>query len=156
MAAAGPIGFSVGRVRVTRAAQPSEAGYIRSIHEQMKAIEQNLLALINRIENVTPEALEFGLLPVFERSQELVPVDTGRLKASGFIETRQEAQGTSAVVGYGRFGIPAYAGFVHEMLDIPHAPPTQAKFLETAINEKMGDFERRVGFFIAKETGIKP
>lgn len=153
---ANPIGFSVGRVRVTSAAQPSEAGYIRSIRSQMDVLLKNFKAVIDRIENVTPEALRFGLQPIFDRSQELVPVDSGDLKASGFIEVRRLSGGSTAVVGYGRFGIPSYAGFVHEMLSIPHAPPTQAKYLEAAVNEKIGDFGRRVALFMSKETGIKP
>ncbi len=153
---ASPLGFSVGRVRVTSAAQPSEAGYIRSIRTQMDAVAKNLKAVIDRIENVTPEALRFGLKPIFDRSQELVPVDSGVLKGSGFIEVRRGAGGSTAVVGYGRFGRPHYAGFVHEMLSIPHAAPTQAKYLEAAVNEKIGDFSRRVALFLSRETGIKP
>lgn len=152
---AGPLGFNVGRVRVTVAAQPSEAGYIRSIREQMKVIIGNVRKVIDRIEEVTPEALVFGVQPIFDKSQELVPVDTGRLKASGFIETRDTAAGVGVFVGYGRFGIPHYAGFVHERLDLRHATGKQAKFLEAAVNEHIGDFERRVALFISRETGLK-
>ncbi len=150
-----PIGFNVGRVRVTRVVGPSEAGYIRSIREQMKAIIENVQKVIDRIENVTPEALVFGVQPIFDKSQELVPVDTGRLKASGFVVTRDTAAGVGVFVGYGRFGKPHYAGFVHERLDIRHAAGKQAKFLEAAVNEHIGDFERRVALFISRETGLK-
>ena len=151
---ANPLGFNVGRVRVTSAAKPSEAGYIRSIREQMNTIIGNVQKVINRIERVTPEALVFGVQPIFDRSQELVPVDTGRLKASGFIETRPTAAGVGVFVGYARFGIPFYAGFVHERLDLRHAAGKQAKFLEAAVNEKIGDFERRVALFISRQTGL--
>ncbi len=153
---ASPLGFNVGRVRVTHHANahPSEAGYIRSIRGQMDAIVQNLQKTIDRIENVTPAALVFGVQPIFDRSQELVPIDTGDLMASGFIETRETANGVGVFVGYGRFGKPHYAGFVHERLDLRHAKGKQAKFLEAAVNEKIGDFTRRVALFIRRETGM--
>ncbi len=150
-----PLGFNVGRVRVTSAALPSEAGYIRSIREQMKVIIQNVQRVISRIENVTPEALVFGVQPIFDRSQELVPIDTGVLKDSGFIETRPTAAGVGVFVGYARFGKPFYAGFVHERLDVRHAAGKQAKFLEAAVNEKIGTFERRVALFMSRQTGLK-
>ena len=116
---------------------------------------ENLKKVIARIENVTPEAIRFGLQPIFEESQRLVPVDTSRLKSSGFIETRQRVGGVSAEIGYGRFGIPHYAGFVHEMIDIPHAPPTRAKYLEAAVNLHIGDFGRRVGLYMEREVGLR-
>lgn len=147
--------FSVGRVRVTGSAKISEVGYIRSIRKQMDAITQNVKKTIDRIEQVTPEALVFGVQPIFDLSQELVPVDTGDLKASGFIETRDTASGPSVFVGYGRFGKPFYAGFVHERLDLRHAAGKQAKFLEAAVNERLGDFTRRVALYIQRETGLR-
>lgn len=150
-----PLGFNVGRVRVTNVTSPSEAGYVRNLRTQMKAIETNIKKVFDRVEQVTPEALIFGAQPIFDRSQELVPVDTGALKASGFIETRPTSNGVQVFVGYGRFGTPEYAGFVHERLDLRHAPPTQAKYLEAAINEKLGDFMRRVALFIKRETGVR-
>lgn len=150
----GPVQFNVGRVRVTGSAKISEVGYIRSIRKQMDAIIQNVKKAVQHIEDTTPEALVFGIQPVFDRSQELVPVDTGALKASGFIETRETASGVEVFVGYGRFGRPFYAGFVHERLDLRHAPPTQAKFLEAAINEKIDDFSRRVALYMKRNVGL--
>ncbi|MEE8599214.1 MAG: hypothetical protein V3S69_06880 [Dehalococcoidales bacterium] len=145
--------LNVGRVRVTSAVSPSEASYIQSIRVQMKALEQNMHKVVNHINMVTPEALEFGLLPIFEESQRLVPVDTGRLRRSGFIETRRTTTGAVAAVGYGRFGSPHYAGFVHEMTGIPHAGETQAKFLEQAVKNKIDTFGRRVQLFIKRTMG---
>ncbi len=153
---AGPINFNVGRVRVTGSAKVSEVGYIRSIRKQMDAIAGNIMKVIERIEDVTPEALIFGVQPIFDRSQELVPVDTGTLRDSGFIETRPTSEGVGVFVGYGRFGKPFYAGFVHERLDVRHAKGKQAKFLEAAVNEKINTFERRVALFMRRETGIQP
>lgn len=153
---ADPLGISVGRVRVTVAASPSEAGYIRGIRTQMNVIMKNMQKLIDGVENATPQAIKFGLIPMFEESQRLVPIDTGNLKASGYVEVRTEPRGgrIRAEIGYGRHGRPHYAGFVHEMLQIPHAPPTQAKYLEAAINKHIGEFPFRIARFMQKATGI--
>lgn len=153
---ADPLGIQVGRQRVTVAAHPSEAGYIRSIRSQMDVITKNMLKLIEGIENVTPHAIRFGLEPIFTESQRLVPVDTGDLKASGYVEVRTESRGgrVRAEIGYGKHGRPHYAGFVHEMVQIPHAGVTQAKYLEAAVNKHIGDFVRRVSLFIQKGTGL--
>ena len=153
---ADPLGIQVGRQRVTVAASPSEAGYIRSIRKQMDAIRKNMQKLIVGIENATPHAIKFGLEPIFEESQRLVPVDTGDLKASGYVEVRTEGRSgrVRAEIGYGLHGKPHYAGFVHEMIHIPHAGATQAKYLEAAINKHIGDYVRRVALFMQKATGI--
>ena len=149
-----PLKISVGRERVTNAVLPSEGGYIQSIRGQMAMVQKNLLKVVNYVEAVTPEAIRFGLQPIFEESQRLVPVDTGELKRSGFIETRRSATGTQAAIGYGRYGRPRYASFVHENLNMRHAAPTQAKFLEQAVNTKIQDFRRRVVLFLKQSTGI--
>jgi hypothetical protein len=64
------------------------------------------------------------------------------------------AGGTQAAIGYGRYGRPRYAAFVHENMNMRHAAPTQAKFLETAVNTKIDDFRRRVILFLKQSTGI--
>lgn len=149
-----PLQLNIGRVRRTVAASPSEKAYIKSIRDQMAVIRNNLLKVINHIENITPEAIRFGLKPIFDESQRLVPVDTGDLKASGFIEVRKTSTGATAAIGYARHGRPNYAGFVHERLDFRHASPTQAKFLEVAVNTRIGDFQRRVVLFYQKQAGL--
>jgi len=145
--------LNVGRQRRTSVVGPSESAYIGQIQAQLRLIRENMLKVTKHIENVTPEAIEFGLKPILEESQRLVPVDTGRLKRSGFVETRQTAGGTVAAIGYGRYGRPTYAAFVHENLNVRHAPPTQAKFLEVAVNTKIGDFGRRVALYMARSMG---
>lgn len=154
---AGSLNFTVGRVRVTSVPSPSEAAYIRIIREQMGTLSKNLLKVIKKIENVTPQAITFGLQPIFEESQRLVPVDSGDLKRSGFIETRTTGAGrVSAEIGYGKFGKPNYAGFVHENLAFRHAPPTQALYLKAAVDKHIGDFTRRVALYMRRETGVTP
>lgn len=145
--------LNVGRQRITSVVGPSEASYVHSIRTQMAAIRANLLKATQHIKKVTPEAIKFGLQPIFDESQRLVPVDKGYLKRSGFVETRQTAAGTAAAIGYGRYGRPTYAAFVHENLNLRHAPPTQAKFLEVAVNTKIGDFARRVLLYYRQSMG---
>ena len=145
--------LNVGRQRVTNVASPSESSYIRSIRAQMKVIEQNMMKVTAHIEIVTAEGIAFGLEPILKESQRLVPVDTGKLKRSGFIETRRMSGGTEAAIGYGRYGRPTYAAFVHENMNVRHAAPTQAKFLEVAVNTKIGDFGRRVALYMKRSMG---
>lgn len=152
---ADPVQLSVGRVRVTRAVAPSEPGYIEYIRSQMRDIQTVLLRTIKHIDGVTPEAIRFGLQPIFDESQRLVPVDWGILKASGFIETRKTSTGAVAAIGYGRHGKPPYAAFVHERMDLRHAPPTQAKFLEEAVFRKLDVFRRRVSLYIQRKAGLQ-
>ncbi len=152
-----PLGIQVGRQRVTRAVSgPGEAGYIRSIRGQMNGIMKNMLKLIEGIQNATPDAIRHGLQPIFDESQELVPVDTYALKHSGYVEVRTEGRSgrVRAEIGYGLHGKPFYAGIVHERLDLRHAKGKQAKFLEAAINKHISTFVRRVGHFMQKRTGL--
>ncbi len=152
---AGPLNLNVGRVRRTSVVSPSEATYIKSIRDQMALISSNVLKVVKRLDESTPDAIRFGLEPIFQESQRLVPVDRGPLKASGFIEVRKTAGGAQAAIGYGRYGRPTYAAFVHERLDLRHAPPTQAKFLEEPIMKGIDTFRRRVALFYRKQTGLK-
>lgn len=149
-----PLQLNVGRQRITSVVSPAEAGYVRAIRTQMANIMANMQKIVDHVENVSAEALVYGLKPIFDESQRIVPVDTGRLKRSGFVETRRTARGTAAAIGYGRYGRPTYAAFVHERLDLRHASPTSAKFLELAVARKLDDFRRRVVFFYQKSTGI--
>lgn len=147
--------FTVGRQRVGKTVRPSEAAYTRQIRAQMKHIEDTISNLVNAIEGLTPGALEYGVQPIFDKSQYYVPVKTQALKDSGFIEAEVTSRGARAVVAYGKGGEPAYGVFVHEMVDNYHAPPTQAKFLEQAANEHMEEVPGRVAEFLRRRTGLR-
>ncbi len=148
--------ISVGRVRVTRAAHPSEAGYIRSMRMQMDQIKKNLEDAIRKVEGATAESIVYALEPVFELSQEYVPKDTLKLMHSGFVEVDKESRSgvIRAAIGYGKHGVPHYAAFVHERVDIPHAGNTRSKFLEAAVNERIGVFGRRLARRVQELTGL--
>ncbi len=127
--------FRVGPQRLTGSNPPWQAGYTRSIHSQMVKVERNYTRLIETLQANTEVVVRQMLQPVFDRSQELVPVDKGPLKASGYIETQMRRGRVVGEVGYGRGGVPPYAVIVHEDLSVQHAEPTQAKFLEQAADE---------------------
>ena len=84
------------------------------------------------------QAINEVMSGVFARSQELVPVDTGALKASGVFIPAQEIMPTyekpQAYINYGNADVD-YAVYVHENLDDHHAAPTQAKYLEQPLTE---------------------
>ena len=62
---------------------------------------------------------------LLRKSQQVVPVDTGALRASGFAEIMGAGFRTQGRVGY----TMSYAIFVHENLEARHRPGKQAKYL---------------------------
>lgn len=146
--------FRVGPQRVTTGLAPWQAGYARAVRSQMVTVEKSYTRLIETLRADTPEAIRQMLQPVFDRSQELVPFDTGALKKSGYIETRQRRGLTVGEVGYGKGGVPHYAAKVHEDLDVFHAPPTQAKFLEQAADEHIAGMLDQAGHVYSQTLGL--
>lgn len=70
---------------------------------------------------------------VLRESQTLVPVRTGNLKASGRVQESLSRSNFTANVSYGArdaTNSASYAAYVHEDLNVPHAAPTMAKFIE--------------------------
>lgn len=147
--------LSVGRLRVTKAVSPGESGYIRSMRLQTEHLAKIMDNFVKGIKNVSAQAIYVGMEEILKRSQELVPVDTGRLKRSAFREIRAGADGPYAVMGYAKHGNPHYAAFVHEMLHIPHAKGKSAKFLERAVQERLMAFRRRVIKYIQDQMGYE-
>lgn len=147
--------LTVGRQRLGKGVRPSEAGYTRAIRAQMQSIEDNITRAVEGIKDLTPEALEYGVQPIFDESQRQVPVKTHALKDSGFIDTSITSKGARAVVAYGKGGKPGYGVFVHEMVDYYHAPPTKAKFLEDPANAHMDEVPERTAKFIRDRMGLK-
>lgn len=89
------------------------------------AVKARLQAIANLKLRKLATGLKKGGLLVQRRSQEIVPIDYGPLKASAF--TRVEGEGTKAVqvtVGY----TASYAVYVHEDLDKAHGAVFNAKY----------------------------
>ena len=77
---------------------------------------------------------------ILRKSHQYVPLDTGRLRASGRVETNEkEGFASRVVVVYGGTVEAYYAVYVHEDLVRTYRnPPRGAKFLERAVRETRG------------------
>ncbi len=146
--------ISVGRQRFSSSMTPAHAGYAASINRQMKNIKANLMQVINKIENASPESLKYAMQPIFRESQRLVPKDTHELERSGFLKVEKTSTGAAAAIGYAKGGDPHYAVYVHERTDLAHAAPTQAKWLEEAVNRKLHLLLPRYVRDVKRRTGL--
>lgn len=116
----------------------------RNARAEMAAIVAELKRRINAIKEATPAALEEALTPTFAKAIAYTPVATGKLRASGYMEMKQGIRGPEIEIGFGKGGNPSYAAYVHEMVNIPHAAPTRAKFLQSAIEEDIDIIPKRI------------
>ncbi len=122
-----------------------KGNFNRSLRAQTAKILKDYTDFIRDMEErVFPAAIHDAMIPVFEESQRLVPVDKGPLKASGFLDVGVEAGKPTVRIGYGAGGFPSYAIAVHERTDLHHESPTQAKFLEAALDSQIFAFMNRV------------
>lgn len=147
------IRLNLGPQRITGRTHTSAAAATRDMRKQWRKIEKNLNKVIKGIEDVLPFNLKEGMQPVFDRSQELVPVDTKALKDSGFIEITSFRSNPTVHVGYAKGNKPFWATFVHEDLTAHHEAPTQAKFLEQALNERLREIAPDVAKSLRNSLG---
>ena len=136
--------FRAGRFAIRGSLDPTSTSYTQQMRTQMKEIESRLKEVLNAVDEHSLEALDRVLRPTFELSQKYVPVDTGDLKASGFLEVTSSGGRDNATIGYGKGGKPPYTVFVHEMTEIPHKQPTRSKFLQAASEEDFDNIRDRV------------
>ena len=104
--------------------------------------EALLKALLVSGEELTREVgrvLYYEATQVFDRSQDIVPIDTGALRSSGVVDQPAvEGNEIFVAIRYGGAAAP-YAAVVHENLEAYHAPPTQAKYLEQPLVERLDE-----------------
>lgn len=125
----------------------------------MKRFQKRVEKALAGIEGASRQGLRRAAEVVLARSQELVPRDTEALARSAFIETLNDKPegntptgiGPTILIGYDRNNEAPHAVFVHEIIVrssdgkfIHHKPPTQAKFLETAMKEKFKEIPKIV------------
>ena len=134
------------RVGSTRAfdKHPGERGYARAIAREFKGVENALHRLTKHLGDSAPGIMLDVLEPTFDLSQKYVPVDTGKLKGSGYLEITQFRGKPRVELGYGRGGSPGYAAIVHERTDLRHKEPWRAKFLEAAMVETLPQMLNRL------------
>lgn len=144
---------SLGLRRISAGTPRSAAAATRDMRKQFQQVMTNLDNVLKAVKGLTPNALLAGLKPIFDASQELVPVDTSRLKNSGFLETGTFRGNPVVVIGYGKGNDPDYTIFVHENLNASHKAPTQAKFLQQPFQEQFNTILPRVQRFLKKSLG---
>lgn len=143
------IGINPRNIRVS---EGSAADLERGLRAAFSEIAKDFGAYVNKLEGFLPEDLKEALQPTFDKSQEIVPVDTGELKASGYLEVEQYRNGARVEIGYGRGGFPPYAVAVHEIPAF-HQPPTRDKFLQGPIEEDYFDIIMRVTERVKARSG---
>lgn len=120
-------------------------GYEKLTRESMAEVMQNMESLVNLLQGATPDIMLDIMMPVFEKSQEYCPVDTGLLKSTGDLHVSGDEETRVKVeISYGGNGTAWYAPIVHERVDIGHRPPTRSKFLQAAVEEETENLRARV------------
>jgi len=118
----------------------------------MKAAEGALRKLKDRAVAAVRKFLFAEALEILARAKQLCPVDTGALRASGYVETpRRAGQRIAVLMGFGGPAAP-YAYKVHEDLVARHAVG-EAKFLEKAAVERLAGLHDRMVAFLEAELG---
>lgn len=113
--------------------------------------QDELLGRLEELADDGSEAAVYGMeqwaQAVLELSQQLVPVDTGELHNSGYVERR----GNGVEVGYSA----DHAIYVHEDMSAHHPNGGQAKFLEAAADQLQPELEEVVAQAIREMKGRK-
>ena len=143
------IGINPRNIKVS---EGSEADLERGLRDAFTELAKDFRAYVGKLEDYLPEDLKEALEPTFEKSQEIVPVNTGDLKASGYLEVEQFRGGARVEIGYGRNGFPPYAVAVHEIPAF-HQPLTRDKFLQGPIEEDYFDIIMRVTERVKARSG---
>lgn len=89
------------------------------------------------------EAYQFGEEVMADSKGNYVPIDTGLLKSTGNVQTRDSGSRFQVILGYGG-AASGYAIHVHENLNAYHKPPTQAKYLERPFRNAAPKFAPRI------------
>lgn len=126
------------------------------IRIELKGVDKTV-EILRAIAGATPEHLAGALYEDGEElrteSQTLVPVDTGVLKNSAFVNTPQtDSQGTYVTVGYGG-AAKDYAVVQHEDLTLFH-DDGQAKYLEQPFLERAKGLAERLAAKVKARVGL--
>lgn len=144
----------MGKTTVGKTIWASEPAFIQQANSAMRALQKEIMSALKQFEDVTPEILLSVMQPIFEESQVLVPVSTGDLKNSGYVELTSFRGTPTVEIGYAKGGNPWYAMYIHEMINIPHKPPTQAKFLEKPVNDHLSTLQDDIANAYKKFSGL--
>jgi hypothetical protein len=108
----------------------------------------NLEGILAKVRANVEDALAEGAQVILDRSNEVVPKESGDLAASGSVN--KGAAGTKAVaIRYSS----VYARYIHENMEFKHPTGGSAKFLEMAMLEKGSDAIDKTGEVIRTVLG---
>jgi hypothetical protein len=111
---------------------------------QFRQIVKNYKEVIADLEDMTPNIIFEALEPTFDLSMQYCPIDTGALRASGYLRTTERGNSPRVEIGYGEGGEPEYTVSVHENLEWRHWRGTRAKWLQAALEETEKQIEDRI------------
>ena len=105
----------------------------------LRKLERQFQRKLKNIDYATTQGLVNAGEHLLDLSQPLVPVDTGRLKASGSVVKNTPSQVFVMYEAYNPVNGYDYAPIQHEDLSFNHADGTQAKFLEQPFRENIDE-----------------
>lgn len=139
--------MSVGKKRLPHnynPGYPSEAGYVANMAKQSRALTDLLLEILDAFEEATPEIMVEALTPTKALAEYYTPKDTHALVQSSYLEITSFKGKPRVELGFAKAGKPHYGAYVHERMDVAHAAPTSAKFLERALKEDLTGIRDRL------------
>lgn len=144
----------LGRQNIRASENSSSAELGRALNSSLQAITSEVAGFVAHMKDVTPDILVEALEPTFGKALEYCPVgETGRLRASGYLEVERYRDLPVAVMGFGRGGNPEYTVYVHE-IPATHAPPTQAKWLQNALDEDFFSIVSSLPQLVSEAAGL--
>lgn len=118
---------------------------VTSAQASGKVITDALNKVLDQFELASEDIMIEALEPTLEFAKHLTPKLTHALVNSAYLEAASFRGKPRVEIGFARGGIPYYAAFVHEMIDIPHKDPTRSKFLQAAVMSDLGEIYKRLG-----------
>lgn len=137
--------INIGLSAIRKPVYASEPSFVSDVNKQMRAVEACFMDIFDQFEDVSAEIMHQALQPVFEESQRIVPVREGTLKDSGYLQIAGKGKNARVEIGYAPGGNPRHGVYVHEMMDVKHAEPTQAKFLEMPMMQRLDQIFASIG-----------
>lgn len=116
----------------------------------LRELERKFTHELKKVDKCTSEGLTNAALHLYNLSQAQVPVDTGRLKASGIVTVTGEFSRNISYYAEDPMTGYDYAPIQHEVTSFVHKIG-RAKFLETPFRQNMKELIDIVGESVSKE-----
>ena len=115
----------------------------------IKDAQRNLRAYQKRVRGAVGKALHAEGQAIMREAKKEVPVDTGRLRQTGFVGRAVDGpKGPTVPIGFGtKYALP-----VHERLEVHH-PVGKAKYLEDPVNRAKKGFPARIASRVKRMLG---